>query len=305
MALLPVLTALLLAGLAGCGPGRGAVGPDAGPARALPRQVTAEESATLRRAELVLERRCMARAGFHLPPVPEPARNGPPPPPMRLVLADPAWAREHGYGSLVRPSGPDGDAASRGADPVDTYVRGLTPQRRAAALRAWQGGGRDTVEVTLPSGMTTGRSTRGCTSEARGELYGDFRTWFGADAVDRDIVSLALSRTETDPAVTGALRGWAVCVAGRGLPYSSPQRLRAALGASATKADEIRYAVAEAECAVTSGLAEAAADAERRHLAALRARYRADVTNARAMRLAALRKAALILRGEHPSRQTT
>ncbi|MFE6282150.1 hypothetical protein [Streptomyces sp. NPDC057877] len=300
---MPVLAALLLAALAACGPGRGTAGPDAGPARALPRQVTAEESATLRRAELVLERRCMRRAGFRLPAVPEPARTGPPPPPMRLVLADTAWARAHGYGSLVRASGRD--AAPRAEDPVDTYVRGLTPQRRAAALRAWQGGGRDTVEVTLPSGMTTGRSTRGCTSEARGELYGDFRTWFGADAVDRDIVTLALSRAETDPAFTGALRGWAACMAGRGLPHASPQHLRAALGASATEAEEVRYAVAEAECAVASGLAEAAADAERRHLAALRARYRADVTNARAMRLAALAKAALILRGEHPPRQTT
>jgi hypothetical protein len=150
--------------------------------------------------------------------------------------------------------------------------------------------------------MTTGRSTRGCTSEARGELYGDFRTWFGADAVDRDVTSLAMSRAEADPAFTGALRGWSACVAGRGLPHASPQRLRAALGTSAPAAEEIRYAVAEADCAVGSGLAKAAADAEKRHLAELRAQYRADVTNARSMRLAALPKAARIVRGEHPSR---
>ncbi|MEV5319219.1 hypothetical protein AB0K92_16480 [Streptomyces sp. NPDC052687] len=298
-----VLSVLLLGVLVACGPAREPAAPDAGPERALPREVTAEESATLRRAELVLERRCMARAGFDLPPVPEPARTGPPPPPMRLVLADTAWAREHGYGSLV--GTPGQSAAARAEDPVERYVRGLTPQRRAAALRAWQGGGRDTVEVTLPSGMTTGRSTRGCTSEARGELYGDFRTWFGADAVDRDVVSLALSRAEADPAVTEALRDWSACVAGRGLPHASPHRLRAALGTSAPEAEEIRYAVAEADCAVSSGLAEAAADAERRHLSALRAQYRADVANARGMRLAALPKAERIVRGEDPPRQDT
>ncbi|MFI9760774.1 hypothetical protein ACIHFB_22825 [Streptomyces sp. NPDC051963] len=298
-----VLSVLLLGigTLTACGPGDPAApaqrtAPDA----ALPREATTGELTALRRAEDILERRCMARAGFRLPAAPEPARTGTEPPPMALVLADADWAREHGYGSRVRT--PEETARLRANDPVGDYLRALSPKRRAEALRVWQGGGVDTVEVTLPGGATTGRSTRGCTSEARGELYGDFRVWFGADAVDRGVSALAMSRTQADPAYTKALRNWSDCVTGRGLPHESPERLRAALGDSAPTAKEIEYAVAEAECAVDSGLAEVAVDVGERHLAEVRERYLADVTNARRMRLAALPKAQQIVRDEDPSR---
>ncbi|MFJ5260823.1 hypothetical protein ACIQAC_10220 [Streptomyces sp. NPDC088387] len=268
---------------------------------ALPREATTAELLTLARAEDVLERRCLARAGFRLPAAPEPARSGAEPPPMALVLGDVDWAREHGYGTRVRT--PEETTRLRADDPVGDYLRALSPERRAEALRVWQGGGVDTVEVTLPSGATTGRSTRGCTSEARGELYGDFRVWFGADAVDRGVSALAMSRAQADPTYTKALRRWADCVAGRGLRHESPSALRAALGDSAPAAKEIEYAVAEAECAVGSGLAKVAVDVGERQLAEARERYRADVTNARRMRLAALPKAQRIVRDEDPSRQ--
>ncbi|MER6134003.1 hypothetical protein [Streptomyces sp. NPDC001815] len=299
-----VLSLLLFGALTACGPG----GPTASPSRtAQPapflRQATNTELATLRRAEDILERRCMARAGFHLPAASKPVRTGPEPPPMALVLGDVPWAREHGYGSRVRT--PEETAHLRVNDPVGDYLRALKPQRRAEALRAWQGGGVDTIEVTLPGGMTTGRSTRGCTSKARGELYGDFRTWFGADAVDRDVTGLAMSRAQADPAYTKALRRWSDCVSERGLPQKSPQDLRAALGDEAPRAKEIKYAVAEASCAVGSGLAEVAGDVEERHLTDVRERYRADVANARRMRLAALPKAERIVRDEDPSRYHT
>ena len=303
-AVLSLMSLLLLATLTACGPGDATEPPAlAAPDAALPRQATTGELATLGLAEDILERRCMARAGFHLPTAPEPARTGTEPPPMALVLADVPWARDHGYGSRVRTPGEI--ARLRANDPVGDYLRALTPQRRAEALRAWQGGGVDTVEVTLPGGATTGRSTRGCTSEARGELYGDFRTWFGADAVDRGVTALAMSRAQTDPAYTKALRRWSDCVAGRGLPHESPGALRAALGDSAPAAKEVEYAVAEASCAVGSGLAAVAGDVEERHLADVRERYRADVTNARRMRLAALPKAERIVRDEDPSRRNT
>ncbi|WP_215455989.1 hypothetical protein [Streptomyces sp. ATCC 21386] len=294
----------LLGTLTACGPGEPAASaPRAAPSSALPREATTSELAVLGRAEDILERRCMVRAGFRLPKTPERARSGPEPPPMALVLTDVPWARAHGYGSRVRT--PEETARLRANDPVGDYLRALTPKRRAEALRVWQGGGVDTVEVTLPSGATTGRSTRGCTSEARGELYGDFRTWFGADAVDRGATALGLSRAQADPAYTKALRSWSDCVAGRGLPHESPQGLRAALGDSVPKAEEIDYAVAEAECAVASGLAEVTGDVEERHLAKVREKYRADVTNARRMRLAALPKAERIVRDEDSSRHNT
>jgi hypothetical protein len=304
-----MVSLLLLGTLVACGTD-GPAAPDgkrqAGPASVspseggLPRPVTGTEWEALRRAELVLERRCMARAGFTLPPLRPAGRAAVEPPHMALVLADPAWARRHGYGPLVRTAGEI--AANRAEDPVAAWARALTPQRRSAALRTWQGGGRDTVEVTLPSGTTTGRSSRGCTSEVRGELYGDFRTWFGADAVDRDITSLAVRRASADPAYTGVLPAWSRCLAARGLRHPSPQHLRDALAPSATRAKETASAVAEAECAVSTGLAKAAADAERRHLAALHTRYRADVVNARTMRLSALPEAARLLRTDPSAR---
>ncbi|GAA3494594.1 hypothetical protein GCM10019016_016940 [Streptomyces prasinosporus] len=299
-----MLSLLLLGTLTACGPGPASAPVDgSGPSAELPRQVTADELATLRRAEEILERRCLARAGFDVPAAPERDRTGPEPPPMALVLTDLAYARERGYGPRVRT--PEETTRLHEDDPVGDYVRGLTPERRAQALRAWQGGGADTIEVTLPGGMTTGRSTRGCTSEARGELYGDFRTWFGADAVDRGVTALALTRAQADPAFTEALRGWAECAAGRGLPYASPRRLRDALGDSAPEAKEIEYAVTEARCAVETGLAEVAAETEERHLVKERARYPADVTRARRMRLAALTKAARIVRDDSASRHHT
>ncbi|MGA5121242.1 hypothetical protein [Streptomyces pseudogriseolus] len=290
--------------LTACGPGDSAApAPRASADAALPREVTAKELGTLNRAEDILERRCLAHAGFRLPAAPEPARTGPEPPPMALVLADASWAREHGYGHRVRT--PEETARLHADDPVGEYLRALKPKRRAEALRVWQGGGVDTVEVTLPSGATTGRSTRGCTSEARGELYGDFRVWFGADAVDRGVMALAMSRAQAEPAYTKALRSWSDCVAGRGLPHETPQRLRAALGESAPVTKEIEYAVAEADCAAASGLAEVADDVMGRHLSEGRERYRADVTNARRMRLAALPKAERIIRDDDTSRHNT
>lgn len=114
-----------------------------------------------------------------------------------------------------------------------------------------------------------------------------------------------MSRAQTDPAYTKALRRWSDCVAARGLPHESPGALRAALGDSAPAAKEVEYAVAEASCAVGSGLAAVAGDVEERHLAEVRERYRADVTNARRMRLAALPKAERIVRDEDPSRHNT
>nr|WP_159059516.1 hypothetical protein [Streptomyces antibioticus] len=296
-----VLSLLLFATLTGCGPGEPVA--RVAPETKLPREATNEELAALGRAEDILERRCMADAGFDLPPAPEPVRTDSQPPPMALVLADPVWAREHGYGSRVRT--PQEIARLRANDPVGDHLRSLTPERRAEALRAWQGGGVDTIEVTLPSGMTTGRSTRGCTSQARGELYGDFRTWFGADAVDRGVTSLAMSQAQADPVYAKKLRSWSDCVARRGLSYESPQQLRDALGDSAPLAKETEYAEAEADCAVRSGLATVARDVEERHLTKVRERYLADVTNARRMRLAALPKARQIVRDEDMSRFNT
>ncbi|GHD49254.1 hypothetical protein [Streptomyces galbus] len=299
-----VLSLLLLGTLTACGPEPGGTPADgAERGAALPRQVTADERVTLSRAEEILERRCLARAGFDVPAPPERGRTELAPPAPALVLSDLAYAREHGYGPRVRT--PEETARLLADDPVGDYLRALSPKRRAQALRAWQGGGVDTVEVTLPSGMTRGRSSRGCTSEARGELYGDFRTWFGVDAVDQGVTALAMDRAQEDPAFTGALRGWSHCVAVRGLPHESPRRLRDALGDSAPRAKEIEYAVAEAECAVSSTLAEIAPEVEERHLARIRARYLVDVTNARRMRLAALAKAVRIVREDETAPDDT
>ena len=83
----------------------------------------------------------MARLGFRLvlttDPVPETARSFP------FVVDDVAWTRRYGYGLAFERVA----AAGRATDPNETYFRGLSPQRRVAALRAFNGDPANGVSV--------------------------------------------------------------------------------------------------------------------------------------------------------------
>jgi hypothetical protein len=269
--------------------GLGAVMAWSGSPAGLPREITPDEGRTLYQAERVAERDCMARLGFQLvltpDPVPETARSFP------FVVDDVAWTRRYGYGLAFERVA----AAGRATDPNETYFRGLSPQRRVAALRAFNGDPANGVSVPLPSGGTIGHSVEGCGSTAQRVLYGDYPTWYRADKVDRDLVGLANLRVRRDSKYRAATARWAECAATAGLPYATPEALREALPDSAPKATEIRYAEVEATCAHSSGLARTAADLQRRHLDRLRAEHHDAVATARQRRLQALPTARKLL----------
>lgn len=266
----------------GAGVDRQAVAP-------LPREITSAEGRTLYRAERVVERNCMAQLGFQVvltsDTVPDAARSFP------FVVDDVAWARRYGYGREFERAAD----AGRATDPNETYIRGLSPQRRGAALRAFNGDPANGITVRLPSGGTIGHSVEGCGSTAQRTLYGDYATWYRANKIDQDLVGMSHLRVRLDPAYRAATARWAQCARAAGLPYPTPEALRGALSASAPAATEIRYAVAEAVCAGSSGLAQTAADLKRRYLDQLRAEHRDAVATARQRRLDALPIARMLL----------
>ena len=276
-----VLAVLVVGGMAWVTGAGGEEDARAAPA-ALPREITSSEGRDLYRAERVAERDCMTRLGFQvvLTPdrAPDRARS------FAFVVDDVAWARRHGYGREFERA----TDAGRASDPNEKYIRGLSPQRRAAALRAYNGDPANGVTVRLPSGGTIGHSVEGCGSSAERTLYGDYETWYRANKIDQDLVGVSHRRVRQDPEFRTATARWAECAHAAGLPYPTPEALRAALPASAPAATEIRYAVAEATCAGSTGLAQKAADLKQRYLDELRVEHRDAVVTARQRRLDAL-----------------
>ena len=279
------LCALLLAAATACGVAGGTEGGDG---RNPPRAATPGELALLDRAEETLVEQCMVRGGFEYhpaaPATADERRD------FRYVVDDPAWAREHGYGSALDRA----SARDRKDNPNAAYVRSLPPDRRRAYTTALYGDATKAVEVTVPTGLDVRRSRTGCLAEAQGELYGDFREWFRVDAVAANLPDRA-AEVHGAPEFRGAVGEWSDCMARRGHPYRSPddvQRKLPALtrGASPAEADavEVELATAEAECARSTPLA-ATVDRLTRELARPDSeQYAAEIEGRDRMRLTAL-----------------
>ncbi len=256
--------------------------------------VLPDDDTALRNAEQVLLRKCMQRAGFEYSvvdaqPVPD-AREFP------YVVDDVAWARRHGYGSDLRKL----QEKAREEDPNQRYFRSLPPQRRAEALKAANGDRSRQVSVTTPDGATMGRDPGSCRSQAQQALYGDLRAWFEAQSTVDWLTSARQQRVSADPAWAVAVRPWADCMAAAGHQHADPAHARASATADSPlpRDDEIRLAVAEAECANSSGLAEAARTLDRKHDDELRAGHRAVVDTHQRLRSEALPRARSVLLGE-------
>jgi hypothetical protein len=233
---------LLLSAAAGGGPARVPV-PD--------RELTDTERILLERAEDVLTRQCMRRHGFRYhtatPPTVE-ERQG-----TGYVLADVAWAREHGYGTRIR----DRWLAAKQRNPNVAYYATLSPADRRRYDRALDGGpDRSRVSVKLPTGGTVTSVMGGCTATANEALYGDRATWFRADKVATNLRPLYVPAIMRDTRFTTALAAWRRCMAARGHRYADPPEIRARLprltkdlGPDEAHSFEVRLAVAEATCA--------------------------------------------------------
>ncbi|MET7378424.1 hypothetical protein ABZT08_06295 [Streptomyces sp. NPDC005526] len=285
---------LTFAGAVGCGAADGgghvrAARGQQGPVR----EPTASEEALLDRAEKVLIKTCMAKAGFRfwVAGVPDPEeREG-----QGYVIDDVAWARRHGLGGQF-----ERDAAkARRGGPNATYVRTLSVKRRTDYNTALAGSPEQgTLSVRLPGGGTVGTPRHSCRTAAEDELYGDFPKWFRVSTISANLTPLYVPDLLADRRFVKAVRAWSACMRGRGLRYADPAGVRrelpaltAGLSDARAHAVEVPLAVAEATCARASSLADTARGLEREYRARRTARYDADVTACRRMQLAALARA--------------
>ncbi|MEU4531604.1 hypothetical protein AB0F49_25590 [Micromonospora ureilytica] len=292
---LAVALPLAASSIAGARPGSTSAGtaststPAADPAPARP--VGPEDRQILIRAESLLTRDCMIRAGFRM-------WLGTPPPADELlsfpyVVDDIAWARKHGFGSdLV-----EAVDTRRRANPNQRYVSGLSPERREAYLATLNGARPEGLEARLPSGGVMRRSAEGCTSEAQRRLYDDLAEWYRSSKVVVDLTYLRQRRVLADPAWTTALRPWARCLRQHGYTADTPDRLRESVGPRG-RADEIAAAVAEARCA-QDGLAATTRALDARHGDELTAAHHQDVVAKNRLEHGALPRARAVVAAEH------
>ena len=280
-----VAAAVLVLGAGSVAAGRTLGGTEAAPAD---REPTADESRVLREAEQILVRRCMERAGFRywVEPAPTPRRTFP------YVMDDPAWARRYGYTSY-RPQ----DSAA--PSPNQQYFASLPAGRRSAATVALNGPRPEGLEARLPNGLRVQHSDRGCVSEARRTLYRDAETWFRVTKVAESLPGFRAGLVTADPDFTDGVNRWAACMRGRGHDYPNPAELHAEFSAARQqlpRPDEIRLAVAEAECAGTSGLAAVARRLDRHYQDLISQQSRPDLEARRRLQSLALPRAHTIVR---------
>ncbi|MER7519979.1 hypothetical protein [Streptomyces sp. NPDC126499] len=271
------------------GPGSGS-GSGARPAAGPGPELTEAEKLRISDAHEVLIKRCMNRAGFSY-------WTGP-----RLSLAesrtpgyvsdDLAWARTHGYGSRIQGK----VDRARQANPNGTYRARLSAERRRAYDQALDGGSEATVlTARLPDGRGSIRKRLGgCSLEAEKTLYGAPEAWFRADKAAGNLQPLYVPRILRDERFTAALASWAACMKRSGFPYPDPTAAREAAGRAGDFATEVRTAVAEAECARTTGLASVARERQTHYLNALRPEYGETLDTHRRLQRQALERAARI-----------
>ncbi|MER6098643.1 hypothetical protein ABT154_22875 [Streptomyces sp. NPDC001728] len=226
--------------------------------------MSASERALLDRADQLLVKRCMRGRGipyWTVPRLSEEESRG-----VGYVLDDVAWAREHGYGSRLRYK----ELAAKRSDPNLIHRNGLTGQRLIAYTEALYGGpGTPTLSVRVPGGGTISSQLGGCHGTALEGLYGDRATWFRVDKIAANLTPLYGAELRNDPRFTSAVTAWSRCMRSGGHPYPDPDAAHGAAvratardtGTAPGAADEqrafaaeVRLAVAEATCAVKSGL---------------------------------------------------
>ncbi|MET9516511.1 hypothetical protein [Streptomyces sp. NPDC002994] len=265
-----------------------------GAATTAARPSTTGELTLLHDAEQELRRRCMAAAGFRYwaesaKPMPE-SREFP------YVVDDPAWASQYGYGSTLNAR----IGRLRAKDPNQVYLRGLSQERRRAAITALNGTRTDSQQLTsrLPSGMVMGHSATGCRAEAWQKLYGDLPGWYAASTLVANLKAHRYERVLADPEFGRAVTKWSTCMRASGHAYRDPSQSKAEFLRDAKTGDlaaETRVAAQEARCALSSGLSAVAVRLDRRHDQALRQEHREAVDRVERLRTNALPRARDVL----------
>ncbi|TMR89425.1 hypothetical protein [Nonomuraea basaltis] len=256
------------------------------------RETTSAESDLLHRAEEILVRDCMAQKGFRYWPKPlDPVldyREFP------YVVDDVKWAKAHGYGRDIERALDWEDRFS----PRALYYRALPEDRLRAAKISLIGERPEGLEVTHPLIGSMTHSDRGCVAEAWRQLYHDAEAWFGAKQVTSSLSGMRMSLVTADAAFRQRIAHWSRCMRARGFTTPDPlalRRERLATEGPYTGAEERRAAVAEAECAHSSGLAKTARERDIHYAAVVRERYRPFFDTLGRLQQAALPQARLIV----------
>ncbi|MBB6569936.1 hypothetical protein HPO96_08290 [Kribbella sandramycini] len=266
--------------LAGCATGPPAAGP-----------LTEIETSRLYDAEQLLVRECVERAGFKYWPVARSSaaehRKFP------YGVEDVDWARRHGYGIAL-------EAKSRARDaqhPNRKYFSSLAPDQQEKYL--------STVNGPTPVGLTAqdvdGRlvthSDQGCDAEAQRALYGDLPGWYRAIKLTNGLPRARALQVLKAESFQPLVAAWSRCMKSRGFdfiaPVESARLMRHRTGLA--PAEEIRTAIAEAECLHTSGLAAAAQTADRRVADEQRRQYKSELDTKLRLQRAALPTALKVL----------
>lgn len=188
--------------------------------------------AAYHRAEALVVRACMSKAGFawRVPSVTSP---GPDPRRRRYGVADVGVARKYGYH-------PPQDDRSRSMEAIRAEQELF---RRPGAEEAYSG--------------PEGSEGQGCAARARERLTD------GAGDADPMVFSAldekSLERSERDPAVRAATRAWSECMRGRGHSYATPRDAVADgwdLERAVPSGKERAVASADAVCKEETGLTE-------------------------------------------------
>jgi hypothetical protein len=283
---------IAIAGITGCGrnttPER-----DGAPPGDHSRQLTATEEVLIERAEQLLVKKCMERAGFRywVTPVEDAeSRKG-----ASFVLDDIGWAKKHGYGGRFKRQAEE----TRRNGPNGAYAEALPQHERLRYREVLDGTpSQGMLSAALPGGGSVMTPRRSCHVEAKSRLYGDFETWFRVEKTATHLTPLYVPDLSRDRRFTSALRAWSSCMRDKGMHYADPFEIREKIGPltealsdASAHAVEVKIAVAEAECADRSSLAETARTLETEYRASHTRRYRADVAAFQRLRLTALQRA--------------
>lgn len=257
------------------------------------RELTDAEHILVQRAEQMLVKKCMEKAGFKywvgpLPAVDDLKGNG-------YVLTDVDWAKRHGYGSRLQEKIQD---AQRN-DPNHAYANALAQKERARYDETLEGGPWSGMLTTeLPGGGTIQTPRDSCQVDAKDQLYGDFETWFRVEKTATNLTPLYVSALLKDKRFVSALKEWSACMREAGHDYADPSEIRAQLpeltsGLSSEKAyaTEVELSVAEATCAVKTPLANTAHELENEYREKELQQYGNEVAAYERMSLAALARA--------------
>lgn len=251
--------------------------------------ITLTEQAQLRYAEEILVRNCMRANGFDY--FPTPPQEQPDNRPFPYVVDDVAWATRHGYGSDVQRDIERSETTGRNT----RYVASLTETQKAAYAVAHMGSQREMLQVKLPTGQIVQTSTTSCLATARTLLYGDYPTWIGVSTLAQNLGPLVQPRVTADKRYAATMNAWAACMKRLGHPAESPQQLRESM-ADVPRQSEVDTAVTEATCAVETGLGTVAAELNEQYTIEVSKQWGDPVRHYRALRKAALPRAADIIR---------